>query len=213
MTGQDRLVYDSNWPYNKSIPYYNTFLSTDEVVVPKAYIIPQGWHKVIDLLKGNNIDFTQFDKDTTLLVEVYSIDKFTPSKTVYEGHYPNKNVSTTSTEESVQLRKGDYIFKTNQLGTRYIVETLEPTAPDSFFAWNFFDTILQQKEGFSPYVFEDLAKQLIDAEPELRKAFNKKKKEEPDFALNWYAQLDYIYKNSPYYEEAHLRYPVYRLVK
>lgn len=213
VTGQDRLVYDSNWPYNKSIPYYNTFLPTDQVVIPKAYIIPQGWHKVIDLLKGNGIEFTQFAKDTTLLVEVYSIDKFTPSNTVYEGHYPNKNVSTISSEERVQLRKGDYIFRTNQPGTRYLVETLEPTGPDSFFAWNFFDTILQQKEGFSPYVFEDLAKQLLEAEPELRKAFNNKKKDEPDFALNWYAQLDYIYKNSPYYEEAHLRYPVYRLIK
>ena len=41
------------------------------------------------------------------------------------------------------------------------METLEPTATDSFFNWNFFDGILQQKEGFSPYVFQDIATELL----------------------------------------------------
>jgi hypothetical protein len=38
------------------------------------------------------------------------------------------------------------------------LETLEPEAVDSFFNWNFFDTMLQQKEGYSDYIFEDLAR-------------------------------------------------------
>ncbi len=213
LTGQERLAFDQNWPYTKTIPYYNTFVSTEEVTIPKAYIIPQGWHKVIDLLKANKAQYKRLTQDSSLQVEVYDIEKYNPSKTVYEGHYPNNNVQLTVIEETVKVKEGDYIFYTDQPAGRFLVETLEPTATDSYFNWNFFDTILQQKEGFSPYVFEDLAQQLIDAEPELKKAFRKKKKEEPDFALNWYAQLDYIYKNSPYYEEAFMRYPVYRLVE
>ena len=34
-----------------------------------------------------------------------------------------------------------------------------------------------------------------------------------DFANNWYAQLNYIYKHSKYAEKAYLQYPVYRVVK
>ena len=150
VTGQQRLVYDANWPYTKSIPYYNVFVPTDEVVVPKAYIIPQGWHDVISILLGNNVSYKQFEQDTLLNLEVYSIEKVTPSKSVYEGHYPNKDVKLTMKQEEVTLRKGDYIFYVDERAGRFLVETLEPQATDSFFAWNFFDTILQQKEGFFP---------------------------------------------------------------
>ncbi|MEQ8926449.1 MAG: M14 family metallopeptidase [Fulvivirga sp.] len=213
VTDLDRLYYNHDKPFTKSIPYYNTYVASEEVVIPKAYVIPQGWHDIIELLKLNKAKYRQLKQDSSMNVEVYTIEKFTTSKTVYEGHYMNNNVQVSVSEEEVKFRKGDYIFFTDHTSGRYLVETLEPKAIDSFFSWNFFDTILQQKEGFSPYVFEDLALQLIESEPQLKKAFKQKKRDEPDFALNWFAQLDYIYKNSPYYEEAHMRYPVYRLVK
>jgi hypothetical protein len=92
------------------------------------------------------------------------------------------------------------------------VETLEPEAPDSFFNWNFFDAILQQKEGYSAYVFEDLALELLQENPNLKEQFEDKKVSDQEFAKNGRAQLDFIYKNSPYYEPSHLRYPVYRLM-
>ena len=45
----------------------------------------------------------------------------------------------------------------NQVANRFLIETLEPQAEDSYFAWNFFDGILGQKEGYSAYAFEDIA--------------------------------------------------------
>jgi hypothetical protein len=107
--------------------------------------------------------------------------------------------------------KGDYYIDTNQLAFRYLMETLEPQAPDSFFNWNFFDTILQQKEGFSPYVWEDIASELLMKNEELKIEFEAKKDDEPEFANNWYAQLDWLHKRSPNYEMAHLRYPVFKI--
>jgi hypothetical protein len=95
---------------------------------------------------------------------------------------------------------------------RYIVEMLEPTGDDSFFAWNFFDAVLQQKEGYSDYRWEDIAARLIKNDPLLKKKLEDKKAADPKFATNGSAQLDFIYKNSPFYEPGHNRYPVYRLV-
>ena len=110
-----------------------------------------------------------------------------------------------------KFKKGDYLIKTDQPGLRYLLETLEPQAPDSFFNWNFFDTILQQKEGFSPYVWEDKAKELLEDDTQLKNEFEEKKEKDSDFANNWYAQLDWLHKQSDNYEKAHLQYPVYRL--
>jgi hypothetical protein len=93
------------------------------------------------------------------------------------------------------------------------METLEPVAVDSFFNWNYFDTILQQKEGFSPYVWEDKAIDLLQKDPQLRIDFNLKKTFDKDFADNWYAQLDWLHKQSEHYEKAHLKYPIYRVTK
>lgn len=212
VTGKQRIFYNREKPFNKKIPYYNTYTATKEVVLPKAYIIPQGWHEVIDRLKKNDLTHLRLKADTTINVEGYRIEKYNTSSTAYEGHYPHNSVEVSKSKKYVSFRAGDYIFYINQPGGRYLVETLEPEATDSFFNWNFFDTILQQKEHFSPYVFEDIAWLLLEERPELKALFEKKKNEDKEFADNWYAQLSFIYMHSPYYEEAHMQYPVYRLV-
>ncbi|PVW16955.1 M14 family metallopeptidase [Marixanthomonas spongiae] len=211
LTGAKRLKYDRNKPYTKEITYYDYFKSKKSVTIPEYYIIPKGYWNVVDLLKQNKIELQQVKKDTIITAEVYKIESYETVKNPYEGHYLHYNTEVSRNTEKVRIQKGDYLAKTNQDGVRYLVETLEPTATDSFFNWNFFDTILQQKEGFSPYVWEDKAETFLNENPEIKKAFEAKKENDPSFAKNWYAQLDWIHKQSPYYEASHLRYPIVRV--
>ena len=76
---------------------------------------------------------------------------------------------------------------------------------------HFFDAILQQKEGYSDYRWEDLAAEVLKNNPELKQKLEAKKQSDSRFAKDASAQLNFIYRNSPYYEPGHLRYPVYRL--
>lgn len=145
-------------------------------------------------------------------VESYRIEAYETRKNSYEGHYPHNDTKVSKSTKKVQFNQGDLFIPTHQLGIRYIMETLEPSATDSFFNWNFFDPILQQKEGFSPYVFEDIALELLQKNSLLNEAFQLKKASDETFANNWYAQLEYIYQHSDYYEPAHLQYPVYRVL-
>jgi len=211
VTGKQRLKYNRSQAFSKEIDYYDNFTVTEEIEIPRAYVIPQGWWQVIDRLQMNNIKMETLEKDTLIAVEVYKIEGFETSETAYEGHYLHKDTKFSKTTEEISFRKGDYVITTFQDGARYLLETLEPSAVDSFFNWNFFDTVLQQKEGFSPYVFEDIAKQLLDSDPELKEEFENKKSSDADFRNSWYAQLDWIHKKSSNYEKAHLRYPVFRL--
>jgi hypothetical protein len=68
-------------------------------------------------------------------------------------------------------------------------------------------------ELFSPYVFEDEAFKILQENEALRTSFLLKKEKEEQFAANWYAQLDWIFKKSKYYEAAHMQYPIYRILK
>ncbi|PRX45783.1 M14 family metallopeptidase [Salegentibacter salegens] len=211
VTGNDRLKYDSDKPFTKQVDYYNNFIAEDTIEIPRAYVIPQGWWQLTDLLKLNKIKLEPLQRDTTLYVETYKIEDFKTRDQAYEGHYMHSETKVSKKMDSVKFRKGDFVIKTFQDGARYLIETLEPEAPDSFFNWNFFDTVLQQKEGFSPYVFEDIAKKMLDENPELKERFEEKKRSDSEFSNSSYNQLAWLHKQSKHYEAAHLRYPIFRM--
>jgi hypothetical protein len=211
ISGKDRLFYDKSKPFTKKIPFYGNYKPTKFVSIPKAYIIPQSqWH-VLELLELNGLNATRLQKDTLIDVETYKIESYQTSKSPYEGHYGHYNTKVSKSTQKVKFFMGDYVFYTNQPGVKYLMETLEPEAVDSYFNWNFFDPILQQKEGYSSYVFEDLAKEFLDKNPKIKAELAQKKQNDKAFAENGAAQLDWVYKQSPYYEKAHLQYPVYRI--
>jgi hypothetical protein len=213
VTGQQRLYYDRSKPFKKVVKYYQEYSPTLEITIPKTYVIPQSWWNIIDLLKLNNIQLQELKQDTEMTVESYRIGTYETSKYPYEGHYPHNNVQVGATTRKVLFHKGDFVIDTQQPGVKYIIEMLEPQGTDSFFAWNFFDAILQQKEYFSAYVFEDTAAQLLKSNPALRAEFDTKKLDDKVFAWNAEAQLDWIYTHSEYYEKSHMEYPVYRVMK
>ncbi|GAB5400592.1 MAG: M14 family metallopeptidase [Aureisphaera sp.] len=211
VTGSDRLKYDANQPFVKDITYYNYFTPITTTTIPEKYIIPKGYWNVMEQLKNNNIDYDRVRKDTSYMVQVYHIADYQSRRSPYEGHYQHYNTTVRISTEEMKVAKGDYIVKTQQPGVRYLLETLEPTAPDSFFNWNYFDTVLQQKEGFSPYVWEDKAEAFLQENPEVKAEFEAKKASDEKFAANWFAQLDWIHKKSNHYEKSHLRYPIVRV--
>ncbi|TVZ57079.1 zinc carboxypeptidase [Lutibacter sp. Hel_I_33_5] len=211
VTTGKRLFYDKTKPFKKEVNYFNNYVATKKVTIPKAYILQQGWHKIIDRLENNNIEFTRIKKDTVITVEVNHIADYKTRKSAYEGHYLHYNTSVTKSKEEIHFKKGAIYIPTNQNGIRYIIETLEAEAVDSFYNWNFFDTILQQKEGYSPYVFEDVAEQFLKENPAIKLAYEEKLKSNVDFAKNSRAQLYWIYKQTPHYEKAHLRMPVFKV--
>jgi hypothetical protein len=93
----------------------------------------------------------------------------------------------------------------NQAANRFLIETLEPQAEDSYFAWNYFDAVLGQKEGYSAYAFEDIAADYLKKNPELVSKMDQLRKTDTAFAKSGRAQLNYVY------EPDHMRYPVYRV--
>ncbi|MFI5170979.1 MAG: M14 family zinc carboxypeptidase [Chitinophagales bacterium] len=212
VSGLERLWYDRNAPFEKNIAFYDHYIPTQKITAPQAYIIPKAWREVIDRLKWNNIEMEQLAKDTIMEVEVYYIEDFETTPNAFEGHYLHSNVALRTEKQKIQYYKGDYIIHVNQETNNYIINTLEPQAPDSYFAWGFFDAILMQKEWFSDYVFEDIAAELLKQEPDLKTKLEEKKISDPEFAKDAFAQLQFVYSNSKYHEKSFMRYPVGRIL-
>jgi hypothetical protein len=212
VTGFDRMYYDRSAPYSMQVKYYCYFLPAQQVEVPKTYIVPQGWQAVIERMQANKVQMQRLLRDTMMDVEMYHIDEYKSYNRPYEKHHMNYAVKTSVVKKQQRFLKGDYVIVTNQMAKRYIVEMLEPTGDDSFFAWNFFDAILQQKEGYSDYRWEDVAADFLQKNPAVKEQLEAKKKVDAKFANDASAQLDFVYKHSPWYEPAHLMYPVCRVM-
>ncbi len=213
VSGLQRLYYDTLEPFEKEIKYFNHYAAGDIAVAPYAYIIPQGWEKVTDRLTWNGVLMKRLAKDTLLSVNVYYLEDYTTGDRAFEGHYLHANVKVRSEVQQLAYYKGDYVLFPDQFANRYIVEMLEPQGVDSYFAWNFFDAVLMEKEYFSDYVFEDLAAALLQKDSLLKAALEERKKADAAFAKSAEAQLYFIYTHSRYHEKAFRRYPVARLME
>lgn len=213
ISGQPRLFYDRSKPFTATVPVYGYYTPERIISTPRAYVIPQGWWKVIERLQINGIRMRRLSQDSTFEVETYRIEDYSTAARPYEGHHANSNVKVSWQKQSLTFLKGDWYIPLDQPGNRFLMETLEPQAEDSYFAWNFFDAILGQKEGYSAYVFEDKAAAYLQTQPDLKKQLEQRVATDSSFAKSGRAQLDFIYKNSPWYEPDHNRYPVFRVMQ
>lgn len=211
ISGLPVLAYDKTKPYTKKIRYYNTYIPTVTVKKPAIMIVPQAWEEVIERLEVNRVVMNRLTKDTSINADFLYLTEVNSPRYPYESHYNHKGTQTREQKETVQFFKGDYIIELNQSANRYIIETLDPRGDDSFFAWNFFDGVLSQKEWFSDYVFDSKAEQIIAENPSIKTDLDSAKKTDTSLANSHWLQMNFIYQRSKYKEPTHNRYPVARL--
>lgn len=212
VTGSLRLFYDRSKPFTKKINFYDRYKAEKSVVIPRYYVVPRSEWKVIEHLQRNQIELKPLEKDSTFVAEMYQIVSYETSKAPYEGHYNHFNTIVKPTQKQIKFYKGDFLVSTAQPGVKYLLESLEPETVDSFFNWNYFDAFLSRKEYYSDYVFEDTAAELLKSDPALKTAFELAKKSNPSLSKNPKEQLDWIYRNSVYFESSFLSYPIGRIL-
>ena len=209
ITGLKRLKYDTLMPYEKYIPHFNSFQPLDTLSVPRFYFVGRQEKDVVKRLKANKVELTKIKNDTSLTLGVFRVIDFESSKKPYEGHFQLTNPLIEKEQELVKLKRGDWMISTHQKNALFIHSVLQPETEDSYLSWNFFDSYLQQKEYFSSYVFVDKIGNILKNDPQLKRSYKKKLKEDEAFRNSEWDQLYYIYIHSPYFEKTYGVLPVY----
>jgi hypothetical protein len=214
LSGRRRGTYDHNKPWVEEIPFYTKYLPDEVVSKPYAYIIPQAWEEIAIKLEQNNIQLSRITEDGEYMVESYYIDDLKSSDRTAQGHHFNSDIKVRKATQTMKYYEGDYVVVADQPGNRYIVEMLEPHAPNSFFAWNFFDSVLESHDFYSVWGFESHFLELLDEDVELRAKFEMMKSDNPEFANDPLAQLEYLYQVAPVHEieKWNRLYPVARVI-
>jgi hypothetical protein len=207
-----RLAYDRKQPWDRDIAWFNRCTADVVVDTPRHYLVPQAWREVLERLHWNGVAMEHLTSDKEVQGQAYYVESVVSRPGPYEGRMFHEEVQLRSHPVTVQARAGDVLVPLDQSHARYAVETLEPQAHDSFFRWGFFNSILEKKESFSDYVFEDTALEMLQAEPELTEAFAQWKVQHPELLFDQDAVLSFIYGYGQRHREPEWRrYPVLRL--
>ncbi|MDQ3907817.1 MAG: M14 family metallopeptidase [Acidobacteriota bacterium] len=211
VSGADRIVYGTR-PVDMEVPYFNESRVTASVAPPLYYVVPPQWTEVIDRLAAHGLRLQKLAEPATVEVESYRFSDVKWSPTSFEGRVNVTQKSRVVVEQRL-YPAGSVVVPMAQPNSRVALYLLEPDSPDSLLSWGFFDPVFEQKEYGEGYVLERLAREMLAKDDALRREFEERLKNDPQFARNPRARLSFFYDRSPYADPQLNLYPVGRVTK
>jgi len=196
----------SHTPETFEVDYYGVHPSVF-ADLPEAYIIPPEWTDVIERIELHGVHTSRLSQARTITVSSCRFSNLAWKETPFEGRH-----TVTFERETIEQERtfpaGSVVIDMNQRSAPVVAHILEPQGPDSYVLWGFFDGIFEQKEYAESYVMEKMAREMLEDDPGLREEFEKVKDERKGFAEDPWAQLNWFYQHSPYWDDRINVYPV-----
>ncbi len=208
ISGAKRIIYGTK-PLDITIPKFDQAKVSASVAPPLFYIVPPQWQKVIGVLEAHGIKFQRIEQPLKIEVESYRFSDVKFANASFESRV-TLNFKTIPIKETREFPANSVIISLDQEAANVAIHLLEPNSPDSFMYWGFFNAIFEQKEYGEGYIVEKVAREMLAKNPELKKEFEEKLKDEK-FAKSPNARLNFFYERSPYYDKRIGLYPVGRI--
>ncbi len=210
VTGSKIIRYTGK-PINIEVPYYDEADTKDSVYAPRGYLIPAEFENVVEIMKLHGIKIETIKKEKTFSVEKYKFKNVKFGSFSYEGRFqPSFEMETL--KETVTVSAGTFYVTLNQRTAGVILHLLEPSGPDSFVKWGFFNPIFERKEYFEDYSMEPIARKMSEENPKLKEEFLEKVESDDKFKNSGKQRLDFFYQRSPYADSQLNVYPIMRIV-
>jgi len=206
-----RVIF-GNKPVDVTVPRFDESRVSASIIPPLFYIVPSQWREVIERLEWHGIKFKRLTKPLTIEVETYRFTEVAWETAPFEGRVPVTFKSTTI-KTSQTLPTNSVVVPLDQATAAVAIHLLEPDSPDSFVTWGFFNAIFEQKEYFEPYIMEKIAREMLAGNRKLKKEFEMKLANNPEFASDSHARLNFFFERSPYFDKRKNVYPVGRVLK
>lgn len=209
ITGGWYYSYDPTRPETRRVMKFRDDEPTKTLQVPKEYIIPVQYDKVIDVVKAHGFEIEYLSKEKTLKVNTYRFKNVEFYQMPYEGRSRICRFDTEEISKEMTFPKGSAVVKTSQNGVRLLMNLFEPEMQGSLFEWGFFNTILQRVEYFELYKMEPMAQQMLGTDPFLKVDFDTWMASfAPNEKPSQYAVMNWFYEHSPYFDDNYLVYPI-----
>jgi len=199
-------------PWDTILPLYREVEPALSVQMPAGYLIPQEWSDAIALLELHGLRVRRFASAWRDTVELQHVDEWNASKELVEGHHPLQITRVSLVRAARTYRPGDAWVPIDQPGALLAVNLLEAQASDGLAYWNFFDTVLTQKEYGEDYVIEPMAKEMLAKDPALAREFQSRLADST-FANDPDARVNFFYTRSRWADPEQDVLPVARALR
>ena len=175
--------------------------------------MPAQWTAIIDKLDAHGIHYQRLDHPLKIHAAGYQLDHPQWASEPFEGHLMLRTFTMHDVpSHEVELPVGSVIVPLDQRAANVAINLLEPQAPDSLLRWGFINAMFEAKEYGEPRVLEKLARDMLARDPSLKAEFEQKLHDDPAFAANPGARLEFFFERSPWYAAQRVgAYPVLRL--
>ncbi len=204
--------YDESTPQVWHVPLRDRIVPGREVAAPGAgYVVPAAWAATVaPLLDLHGVGYRRLDAWPQAPAQTFRSDAPHFAARPSEGHQ-RAELDGQWRSETRDIPAGSLYVPTAQPLLRIAMALLEPHAPDALAAWGVFNNAFERKEYMEDYVAEDVARTMLARDPALRIAFEQRLADDPAFAADPQARLDFFYRRHPAWDERYGLYPVLRL--
>jgi hypothetical protein len=206
-------VYDPTTPQIWNVLYRDQVQPSLTVTVPVGgYLVPPGHAALVQAkLALHGIESRVLTKPVAALaVQSFRAERVEFSGAPFEGC--QRTILSGQWRDEVQaIAAGSLLVPVEQRLARLVVALLEPQAPDSLAAWGFFNACFEQKEQMERYVAEQIAREMLAADPALREEFARALELDPHLAGNASARLEFFLRRHASWDARFNLYPIHRL--
>ena len=203
--------YDPKTPQIWRIPLRDEVAPAAAAVAPRAgYVVPAGYAAAVaEKLAVHGIEHRTTSAAARLPVQTFRATQVTLSRTTFEGR-TTATIEGAWRDEPRDVPAGSLFVPIAQPKAHLVLALFEPAAPDALVAWGFFNAAFERKEYMEAYVTEAAAAAMLASDPGLKREFERRVAEDPAFAKDPRARLDFFYRRHPAFDERYNLYPVYR---
>ncbi len=205
--------YDESTPRVWKVPLRDTIVPDIVVDAPRGgYLVPAAhaaW--VGEKLRQHGITVTRLEHplaDSSVKTFRATAATFAPAPV--EG-LQRLSLQGDWQEETQSIPAGALFVPIAQPKSRLVMALLEPQAPDAFVAWGMFNNHYERKEYMEAYVAEQVARDMLAADPALKAEFERLLRDDPAFAGNPAARLTFFHRRHASWDQRYQLYPVYRV--
>jgi hypothetical protein len=204
--------YDEATPQVWKMPVRWEVVPDKTAIAPKAgYLVPAAEAmRVAPVLQRHGIEFSTLGQaHAAMPVDTFRATKAEFAAASFEGHQ-RLNVEGEWKPEPRDVPAGSLFVPIAQPRARLVMALLEPRAPDSLLGWGWFNSAFEQKEYMESYVAEEVARELLAADPALKAEFEAKLRDDAAFAADPAARLQFFHRHHASWDERLNLYPVLR---
>jgi hypothetical protein len=213
VSGTDWIRYDESKPEVWRVPLQYAVKPTLSPVAPRGgYVVPPEhalWMAPKLALHGIHYETLKFAQAGTA-IQAFRARTVTRAAASLEGRFL---VSVTGEwhDEARDIPAGSLFVPIAQARATVAMGLLEPRAPDSFVAWDHFANAFEPKEYMENYVTEEVAREMLAKDAALAAEFERRLREDPDFAADPAQRLAFFARRHPTWDEQLNLYPVLRV--